>query len=274
MMQEEDIVPENIKKEGRSAGIVRVGTSGYSFEDWRGSFYPPEIEKGKMLDYYVRHFPTVEINSTYYGIPHPRVFANMVRKVPEGFDFMVKVPQSFTHRRTDFETDVTKFRNAQEPLADSGRLAGLLAQFPFSFKFSPNGLDYLAICRDAVVPHTLFAEFRHNSWVNRTMYDRLRAEKIGYVSVDEPQLRGLLKPDCFATTDVAYVRLHGRNAEQWWEGGAYRYDYDYSAEELEYWKAKITKVARKVRAAYVFFNNCLRGRAVRNASRFAAMLTE
>jgi uncharacterized protein YecE (DUF72 family) len=251
---------------------VKVGTSGYSFEDWRKSFYPPEIEKGKMLDYYVRHFPTVEINTTYYRIPHPRVLENMARKAPPGFDFMVKVPQSFTHRRIDLEQDAADFKQAIKPLAESGKLTGLLAQYPYSFKFSADGLDYLSICRDAVAPHPLYVEFRHASWVNRGMYNRLKSEQIGYVSVDEPPLKGLLNPDCFATTDTAYIRLHGRNAEKWWDGGPLRYDYDYSPEELEYWKEKVRKIMKKVRATYVYFNNCHLGQAARNASQFVAML--
>ena len=106
------------------------------------------------------------------------------------------------------------------------------------------------------------------------MYERLKAEGIGYVCVDEPDLPGLLKPDCFATTDTAYIRLHGRNAAQWWEGGALRYDYDYSDEELQYWAGRVQKITAKVHTTYVFFNNCRRGQAARDAVRFAAMLRE
>ncbi|MCD6249272.1 MAG: DUF72 domain-containing protein [candidate division Zixibacteria bacterium] len=251
---------------------VRVGTSGFSFADWRGNFYPPDIDKGKLLDYYVRKFDTVEINSTYYGIPQPRVFENMAKKVSDQFDFMVKVPQSFTHRRTDLDNDCRKFTEAMRPLSEFGKLAGLLAQFPYSFKFSPDNLDYISICRQAVVPHPLFVEFRHNSWVNRTMYDRFRAEGIGYVAVDEPSLPGLLNPDCFATTDTVYIRLHGRNAEQWWDGGPLRYDYKYSEDELASWKNKLAKIMKKVKTGYVFFNNCHLGQAARNASQFAEMI--
>ncbi len=251
---------------------IRIGTSGYSFDDWKGNFYPPDIEKGKMLDYYVRFFRTVEINSTYYRIPHPAVMANIVKKAPDGFDFMVKVPQSFTHKRADLESDVANFREAIKPFEESGKLSGLLAQFPYSFKFSPDGLDYISICRDAVAPNSLFVEFRHNGWVNRQMYDRLKAEKIGYVCVDEPQLPGLLNPDMFATTDTAYVRLHGRNKEQWWEGGPLRYDYSYSEEELSQWKAKLEKIKGKVKRIYIYFNNCHLGQATANATQFTGML--
>ena len=249
---------------------VKIGTSGYSFEDWRGRFYPEKVEKGKMLDHYIKHFSTVEINSTYYGIPHPRVFESMVKKTPDGFDFMVKAPQTFTHKRADMDKDRTKFQDALEPLVEAGKLA----QFPYSFKFNPANLDFVARCKEAVAPHPLFAEFRHNGWVNRQMYDRLRAEQVGYVAVDEPQLPGLLKPDCFATTDVAYIRLHGRNAEQWWDGGALRYDYSYSDPELEYWKERVRKIMAKVKMVYAYFNNCHLGQAAQDAGRFAAMLRE
>jgi uncharacterized protein YecE (DUF72 family) len=251
---------------------TRIGTSGYSFADWKGEFYPANIDKGKMLDHYVQYFPTVEINSTYYRIPHPAVMANIVRKAPDGFDFMVKVPQSFTHRRQDIEADVRLYREALKPFEESGKLSGLLAQFPYSFRFSDDQLDYLAICRDAVAPNDLFVEFRHDSWVNRRMYDRLKAEAIGYVCVDEPQMRGLLKPDLFATTDTGYVRLHGRNAEKWWGGGAERYDYSYSEDELTFWRDKIRKIANKVRRMYVYFNNCHLGQAARNAAQFQEMM--
>ncbi|MDF1545705.1 MAG: DUF72 domain-containing protein [bacterium] len=252
---------------------VRIGTSGYSFEHWRSNFYPDKIEKGKMLDYYIKYFPTVEINSTYYRIPHPAVMANIVKKAPDGFDFMVKVPQSFTHRRTDLDQDVRLFSEALQPMVESRKLSGLLAQFPFSFKFSQNSLDYLSICRDAVNGIPLFVEFRHDSWVNRTMYDYLRAENISYVCVDGPQLRGLLKPDFFTTTSTGYVRLHGRNEEKWWEGGDERYDYLYSKEELLEWRDRLVKAKSRINRLYLFFNNCHLGKAAANALQFEKIIS-
>ncbi|HWR82905.1 MAG TPA: DUF72 domain-containing protein [Candidatus Deferrimicrobium sp.] len=251
---------------------VRVGTSGFSFLDWREVFYPFGVERGKMLDYYARYFSTVEINSTYYRVPHPTVMLNLVKKVPKEFDFMVKVPQSLTHRRTEVEDDLAKFRTAIKPMEETGKLAGLLAQFPNSFRFSAEALDYLNICREALSPNRLYVEFRHNSWENRTMYYRLREDGIGYVSVDEPLLDGLLKPHLLATTDVGYVRLHGRNAEHWWQGRERRYDYNYSEEELDQWVQKIVRARDKVKKMYVYFNNCYRGQAVTNAQAFARML--
>lgn len=227
-----------------------------------------------MLDYYVQQFPTVEVNSTYYAIPHPAVMHNMVKKTPEGFEFMVKAPQSFTHRRENLEGDLQKYIAAIEPVEASGKLSGLLAQFPYSFKFSQDSLEYLSMLKAALAPQPLFTEFRHRSWVNRAMYDRLRAEGIGYVCVDEPDLPNLIKPDLFATGPVAYVRLHGRNGEKWWDGGALRYDYRYSADELAEWKQKIEKLAAKgeVKKLFVYFNNCHLGQAAANAAEMRELL--
>ena len=251
---------------------IRIGTSGYSFEDWRENFYPQHIEKGKMLDHYINYFPTVEINSTYYRIPHPAVMYNIVKKTPPHFDFIIKVPQSFTHRRIDLEKDLQAFTQSIQPLIDHEKLSGLLAQFPYSFKFSQDGLEYISMLKNALSPQKLFVEYRHNSWVNRQMYDYLKDKNIGYVSVDEPKLKGLLNPDSFATTDTGYIRLHGRNAEKWWNGGDLRYDYDYSESELTDWRDKTIKLSAKVKAIFVFFNNCHHGQAVKNALYFKSLL--
>lgn len=253
---------------------TRIGTSGYSFDDWQGEFYPADLPKGKRLDYYCQHFSTVEINTTYYRIPHPAVMANMVRKVPDSFDFMVKVPQSFTHRRDHMGEDIDLFADCISPMIEANKLSGLLAQFPFSFKFNNANLDHVVRCRDAVGKTPLYCEFRHDSWVNRIMYDRLRAENIGYVCVDEPELPGLLKPYLFATTDTAYIRLHGRNSDKWWDGGALRYDYDYSPDELSQWTEKIRKIKSKIKRLYVYFNNCHQGQAAANASKFSQLLSK
>jgi len=253
---------------------VKIGTSGYSFEDWRGTFYPEKIEKGKMFDHYLKYFPTVEINSTYYRIPHPAVMANIEKKSPDGYEFIVKAPQAVTHKRREIDKAVSEYRECLKPMADAGKLKGVLAQFPFSFKFSQAGLNYLRNVKQAMEPNPVFVEFRHDSWVNRSMYNFSRDNNIGYVAVDEPQLRGLLKPDLFNTTDTAYIRLHGRNNEQWWDGGPFRYDYDYSEEELNDWKTRINNLRDKGKAKrlYIFFNNCHLGQAVKNAREMMKML--
>ena len=252
----------------------KIGTSGFSFEDWKRNFYPDDIEKGKMLDYYVKFFNTVEINSTYYHIPHPAVMFNLVKKVPDSFEFIVKVPQSFTHQRIDFENDLKSFHEAINPMVETKQLKGLLAQFPYSFKYNQNNLEFVSIIKDALSPQQLYVEFRHDSWVNREMYDYFCSKHINYVCVDSPQLKGLLKPDFFTTTDTAYLRLHGRNKEKWWDGGELRYDYNYSKDEINEWIEKINKSKSKVNKMFLFFNNCHGAQAVKNAIELKKILTE
>ena len=251
---------------------IRVGTSGYSFADWIGPFYPYHIPKGKMLDFYVQHFPTVEINSTYYRIPHPAVMYNMVKKAPPGFDFMVKVPQSFTHRRDSMASEIDAFKESIRPVVDSGKLAGLLAQFPYSFKRSPEAESHLLACRESVAPAKLFIEYRHSSWSSISVVEKMRREGVGYVSVDEPDLPGLMDRSVHLTTDTAYVRLHGRNADGWWVSGEQRYNYLYSESELEEWRQRIEAIRNKVARVYVYFNNCYDGKAASNALDFIKRL--
>lgn len=247
---------------------VRIGTSGFSFEDWRAVFYPPDLPKGQMLEWYVRSFRTVEINSTYYRIPHPAVMANLTRKVPEGFEFMVKAPSGFTHTRRQFAAEISPFYNCLQPMRQAGQLAGVVSQFPYSFKRGNENLTHVLRCRDAVAPISMYVEFRHDSWVTTDTLRALHDEQIGYVSVDEPQLPGLLAPDLHATTDIGYLRLHGRNAAAWWDGGDQRYNYEYSETELKEWRDRIRRVKDRVRRLYVYFNNCYGGGAARNAVAF------
>ena len=111
-----------------------MGTSGYSFADWVGPFYPPGTRSGDFLAHYARHFPAVEVNATYYRVPPPAAMAAMERKTPPGFRFMVKVNQAMTHERLLEPALVRDFRAALAPLKDAGKFDGLLAQFPWGFR--------------------------------------------------------------------------------------------------------------------------------------------
>jgi len=251
---------------------IRIGTSGYSFLDWIGPFYPRGIPRGKMLDYYVQFFDTVEINSSYYSIPHPRVFENMVKKVPERFLFFVKAHKSLTHERQDVVRPTKDFIQALKPMTEAGVLAGIPLQFPYSFKYSRENLNYLRRARDLLKGQNVIVEFRHRGWMKEEVFEFIRNEEITYCSVDEPQIEGLLEPEMFITTDRAYVRFHGRNSQKWWSGGGERYDYLYDEKELDEWAAKIEKAKGKAKNIYLFFNNCHHGQAVKNAKMMANIL--
>ncbi len=247
--------------------MIYLGTSGFSFEDWIGPVYPPSIKKSQMLTYYwsVLGFNTVELNFTYYSMPSYKTVVSMLRKTPPDFMFSVKLPGHVTHEgwRKGLDVSVVEdYKNAIKPMEEEGRLLSHLAQFPYAFKFSEEGLKYLKRLGDQVRP--LAVEFRHRSWDRKETYDFLRENGLTYVIVDEPQIADLFPYKPFATSDTAYFRFHGRN-EKWFEEGAERYDYLYSDEDLKRFALDVKEMSKKVGKVLVYFNNCHRGQAVENA---------
>lgn len=254
-------------------GSIRVGTSGYSFRDWVGPFYPRGTQQHQMLPYYAARFPTVEINVTYYRLPGPRVFEQIEKKTPRGFEFFVKLHGPLTHERTGDAADVEEFCDSVQPLAATGKYKGALAQFPFSFHNNDASRDYLSWLADTYTLRPLVVEFRHDSWNCDETYELLEEKALDFSCVDEPQLQGLFPPVTRLTGDTGYVRMHGRNEKTWWEGqGSERYNYLYSQKELQDWVDKVRELASQARATYVFFNNCHAGRAIQNARMMGELL--
>ncbi|MBN1826091.1 MAG: DUF72 domain-containing protein [Candidatus Eisenbacteria bacterium] len=253
--------------------MILVGTSGFSFDDWAGVFYPPALKKEDRFAWYVRHFPTVEVNSTYYAVPSARLFEKMDRLTPEDYPIFVKAHGDVTHKREKPEETTRRLLRAVEPIRESGKLAGVLAQFPYSFRAGPEGRHYLRRVRALHPPEVpLFVEFRHAGWAGPETDRLLEEEGIGYCAVDEPPLRNLLPPEGKSIGAVGYVRFHGRNEENWWGEGGDRYDYLYTDEELKEWVDRIREMEKKTERTYVFFNNCHAGQAVRGAKRLQALL--
>jgi uncharacterized protein YecE (DUF72 family) len=296
----------------RVGSNIVVGTSGYSFEDWVGNFYPAHIRKGDMLKEYCKHFTVVEVNSTYYRIPHAAVLARMEEKTPVGFEFVIKANQEMTHKTSRDGALYASFKDALKPVIDAGKFGGVIAQFPWGFKPTPEAREHLEFLREKfdevgekgseVGRCPLFVEFRNADWINEDLFESLKARAIGYCSVDEPRLKGLVPPIARVTADIGYVRLHGRNAKNWWGGSGSRggsgagsgdrdglkstdrgsrggsggsgdrYDYLYSEDELKEWVAKIRSMSQLATKTYVFFNNCHAGQAARNANLMKELL--
>lgn len=257
--------------------MIHVGTSGFKFDDWKGSFYPAGLKEKDWLSYYARHFNALEINSSFYRLMHPATFYRMAEKVPEGFCFVVKLYRTLTHEiGPGSEADLATFLDSIRPLQDAGKLGCLIAQFPTSFRPGQEALDYLASLRERCGDVPLAVEFRHRSWAADEVFDFLRSHRLAYVCVDEPQFSNLMPPIAEATADFAYVRFHGRNYQTWWKSGEekLRYDYLYSREELEEWLPKIEELHRRTDRVYVFMNNCFQGKAATNALELAEMLEE
>lgn len=267
--------PERVPGPPDPSANVLVGTSGYSFADWVGPFYPPGTRSGDFLRYYSGFFPVVEVNATYYRIPEPRMLEQMERKTPGGFRFIVKLNQAMTHESSRDQGLYESFRAVLEPLKAAGKFDGLLAQFPWGFRYAPKNVDHLSVLRERLPDDPLWVEFRHDSWAREDVPLALRERKLGYCVVDEPSLEGLMPPVQWLTSTDAYVRLHGRNARNWWgrEGGD-RYDYDYDREELTQWVRKVQDLAEKARRTYLFFNNCHAGQAARNARLMQELLRQ
>ena len=253
----------------------KIGTSGYSYKDWEGVFYPADLPQGQKLDYYAAHFNTVEINSTYYNIPNPAVFYHLNRKTPDNFEFIVKTHRGTTHERKDNAQSMKSLFAAIAPIIESGKFHGFLAQFPYSFKNTPASRDYLRQTKELSGEFPLFVEFRNWTWNRPEIFDFLQQNEIGYVNVDEPRLRGLLPPQNIATTGIAYVRFHGRNQQNWWEGtNETRYDYLYSDAELKEWIDRLSALLQKSLKTYIFFNNHPKGKAIENVRSLVRLLEQ
>ena len=270
-------------------GEIRIGTSGWSYPagkgTWNGVFYPPKGARPRgfrELAFYAEHFDTVEINSTFYRPPSPAAARNWVEQTPPGFDFSVKLFQKFTHPEMFVNAtgkdpydlgaaDVEEFRAGIAPLAESGRLGALLAQFPASFKEDADSREYLAWLLETFREYPMAVELRHRSWsdaIDRTLAV-LGETGAALVQIDEPKfrlsIRQTFKPN---TPGLFYMRLHGRNADAWWRHKASeeRYDYLYSADELKPVAETVEAAARTTRKAYVYMNNHHSAKAVANAA--------
>ena len=258
---------------------IYIGTSGWSYPKgegtWKGYFYP----KGNIneLEYYGQFFNTVEINSTFYRPPNPGYVYNWIRRVPDDFQFSVKLWQKFTHPKMYEEAtgeeaviskaDVDLFINSISPLAKSGKLGVLLAQFPPSFRNGSYGWKVLKAVVKTFSQFRLAIELRHRSWSDDEQTAQFfKDNNVIWVQIDEPKFYSSIAKDLPLTSDTAYFRFHGRNAEMWWEGNnETRYQYLYSPKEISELAERMNKAADKAKLMFAYFNNHWQAYAPRNA---------
>jgi uncharacterized protein YecE (DUF72 family) len=255
--------------------MIRFGVAGWDYDDWWGPVYPAD-RRGKRafdpLGYLSRYVDTIEINSTFYRPASEKSATSWARRVPENpqFRFTAKLYQRFTHQRDEAWTqpEVDDVRRGLMPLLEAGRLGCLLVQFPWSFKRDAASREWLDDLVAAFADFPLAVEVRHSSWNVPEFYATLRERGIGAVNIDQPVFRHSIKPGSAVTSGVGYVRLHGRNYENWFREDAAsheRYDYLYAKDELEEWLARIHEVAERARETYVITNNHYRGQGPANA---------
>jgi uncharacterized protein YecE (DUF72 family) len=286
---------------------VRVGTSGWNYPSgkgtWNGIFYPPARRRPKGFDelaFYAQHFNTVEVNSTFYGQPRAEVCRTWAERTPADFEFAIKLYQKFTHPKMFKErvaaalpadapagrelvdvlarpndADLDAFRRGVEPLAASGKLGAVLAQFPPSFKNEPASRDYLAQLLRALSDYPVAVELRHQSWSDdlSSTLGLLNGFRAAWVQIDEPKFRFSIRQHYLPNVqDFYYMRLHGRNAAAWWshEHAEDRYNYLYSADELREFSETAAAATALVKKVRLYTNNHFSAKSVANA----AMITQ
>ena len=249
-----------------------VGTSGYAFNDWIGRFYSPGIASREMFAQYASRFNALELNFTFYRIPSIKSIQRLADESPNDFLFWVKANRQITH-----QADLSiagEFIDSLAPLNISGKLAGVLLQFPQSFRRTRENRIFLSKTTQAMAALPLAVEFRHFSWANSATIQALRENNITLVVPDCPAIPSLFHIPPIATTSTGYLRLHSRNAEKWYADMAQRYDYSYSKEELieiiRSWKQVVSQVERM----FVFFNNCHHAQAAHNAETFSQLISQ
>jgi len=270
---------------------LRIGTSGWNYPSgkgtWNGIFYPPSRGRAKHFDelaFYARHFNTVEVNSTFYGQPRAEVSKAWASRTPAGFEFSVKLYRKFTHpKMVEFEPatvfDIDEFKRGVDPIASAGKLGALLAQFPPSFKSDAASLEYLNTLLSAFSGYQLAVELRHRSWSDTfgQTLSLLKEHGAAFVQIDEPKFKLSIAQNQLPNIPTFYyMRLHGRNAAQWWthEKPEDRYNYLYSEQEISEFVETIDAARAIVRKAYVYTNNHFSAKSVANAAMIKKQLGE
>jgi uncharacterized protein YecE (DUF72 family) len=213
---------------------VWVGTSGYNYPEWKGSFYPQKLPTAKMLPYYAERFSTVEINYTFYRMPNEKILAGWHRETPDGFKLTLKAPKRITHD--------ARLRDCAEPLGLFLRLANtlgaklgaILFQLPPYFRKDLKVLDAFLEALPAEVCATF--EFRHASWLDEEVYARLKARNLALCIADSEKASTPVR----MTADYAYFRLR---------------DEGYTPDDIAKWAQTIRAQAAQCRDVYVYFKH-------------------
>jgi uncharacterized protein YecE (DUF72 family) len=263
------------------ANQILIGPAGWSYKDWEGIVYPQKPgPKFDPLEYLSRFFDAIEINSSFYRPFTSSTAKSWAQRVAgaRSFTFTAKLNRVFTHERgKGTDADEALVREGMDTLAAAGKLGAVLIQFPWSFKNTDEERLYLAKLLGRFKDYPLVVEVRHSSWNNPQIYEWLEELGVGICNLDQPLFAKSIKPAAAATSQIGYVRLHGRNYQDWFREKAPRddrYNYLYSLEELDPWITRIKEVAAKTKETYVITNNHFRGQAVVNALEIKATLTE
>ena len=285
---ERALVNKNEKRETASSAskhTLRVGPAGWSYPDWSGYVYPSRRARGfHEAAYLSEFFDTIEINTSFYQPLKPenaKQWLDLVSGNPQ-FLFTAKLWQRFTHDVTSTVSgsaadDERAVRAGFDVLRAAGKLGAVLLQFPFSFHRTKETVAYLSAVLLRFRDYPLVVEVRHGTWNSPETLALLHEHGAGICNIDQPLIGRSLAPSAQATSPVGYVRLHGRRYDTWFTDDERvpsheRYNYLYSAEELEPWVARVKKVSQYTRATFVITNNHFQGKAVVNALQIMSIL--
>lgn len=245
---------------------IHIGTSGFDYDDWDGVLYEPGTKKTSRLAVYARTFSALELNYTYYSMPQEKNINAMIDMTEGRLMFSVKANRLLTHTKDDIEENAATFKKALRNLTDKRLLAAVLFQFPHSFHYDSVNRKHLGRLLDLFGEMPCCVEFRNDEWCGQSVISGLRKRGVSLCSTDMPELPGLSPGFDIATAGFGYLRLHGRNGDNWWTGdSAGRYDYLYSEKEMDSIAVRIENIARASGTVFVFFNNHRKGHAVMNA---------
>ncbi|HZI18505.1 MAG TPA: DUF72 domain-containing protein [Pyrinomonadaceae bacterium] len=236
---------------------IHIGTSGWSYDHWHGVLYPHGAAARERLGYYLPHFSTVELNSSYYRWPRDAAFARWRRLLPEGFRLTVKAPRGLTHAKRLFKPERWAGRIVAAFETLGPKAGALLVQLPPGMDCDYPRLDYFL----GLLPSWLkvAVEFRHPGWHREEIFALLERRGAAYCVMSGANLPCVLR----ATAPFVYVRLHGPSREHLYAGS-------YPDEDLRWWAARIGEWAGAGREVFAYFNNDGGGNAVRDAARLAA----
>ncbi|MBN2011144.1 DUF72 domain-containing protein [candidate division KSB1 bacterium] len=253
--------------------MIYIGPAGWSYKDWEGIVFPTKKPTGwNHLRYLSSFFNTIEINSSFYRPPTAKNASRWVDLVAENpnFQFTFKLWQEFTHSPA-LTIDPGKIEMALEgiyPLWRENRLGAILIQFPWSFKYSTESLDRLLTIARTFHEFPLVVEIRHSSWNQSVFFDFLKTHRIGFANIDQPVIGESIPLTDYVTSSIGYVRLHGRNYQNWFHQEATvasRYDYLYGEDEVREILDSIEELITNSPKAFMIFNNHYRGQAIANA---------
>ncbi len=230
---------------------VRVGCSGWNYDDWRGRLYPEGLGKQRWLRRYAELFDTVEVNSTFYRLASRNAVARWVEETPPDFVFAAKASRYLTHvrRLRDVGQGIERYYERMQPLVESGKLGPIVWQLPANFRRDDDVLSQLL---DILPDGRHCFEFRHESWFEAPVYELLRSAGAALVIADHPKWPFQAHE---LTADWTLVRLHhGRRGRRG----------NYSETELDEWARRLSRWRRRAEA-FVYFNNDWEGFAVANA---------